>query len=274
VQGGFFLRKKPLSDVLSVKSRLENAVATAQNATMTYGGALPTFTYVLSGLINGDTQSSATTGAPKLTTTATSASAAGTYPIAIAAGTLTSANYSVSYVNGSLTIGQASLQVNATALSKAYGAANPALTYTLKGLVNGDTAAKAVTGAPALTTTATTGSAVGSYPISIVAGTMAAKNYALQFNGATLAVTAAKLTVTANSLSMKQGAAVPTLTYAMKGFVNGDTQASATSGAPVLTTTATSKSAPGSYPITVATGTLAAANYGFSLVNGTMTVTK
>jgi hypothetical protein len=248
--------------------------ATAQNATMTYGGGLPAFTYVLSGFINGDKQSSATTGAPKLTTTATAASGVGTYPITIAAGTLTAPNYAVNYVSGMLTIGQAALQVNANSLSKVYGAANPALTYTLKGLVNGDTAAKAVTGAPLLTTTSTAGSPVGSYPISIAAGTMTAKNYTLQFNGSTLAVSAAKLTVTANSLSMKQGASVPALTYTMKGFVNGDTQATATSGAPVLSTTATSKSVPGSYPITVAAATLAASNYSFTLVNGTMTVTK
>jgi hypothetical protein len=32
VQGGFFLRKKPLSDVLSVKSRIENAVERFSNS--------------------------------------------------------------------------------------------------------------------------------------------------------------------------------------------------------------------------------------------------
>jgi hypothetical protein len=84
----------------------------------------------------------------------------------------------------------------------------------------------------------------------------------------------AKLTVTANTLSMTQGAAVPALTYAMTGFVNGDTQATATTGAPALSTTATSKSVPGSYPIAIKAGTLAAANYTFAFVNGTLKVTK
>ena len=89
-----------------------------------------------------------------------------------------------------------------------------------------------------------------------------------------ITVNKAKLTVTANSLTMKQGATVPALTYAMTGFVNGDSQAKATTGQPALSTTATSKSATGSYPITVKAGTLAAANYSFALVNGTLTVTK
>jgi len=90
----------------------------------------------------------------------------------------------------------------------------------------------------------------------------------------TITVSKANLTVKANNLSMKAGGTVPALTYAMSGFVNGDTQAKATTGAPKLTTAATSKSAAGSYPITVTAGTLAAGNYGFSYLNGTMTVTK
>ena len=90
----------------------------------------------------------------------------------------------------------------------------------------------------------------------------------------TLAVKKATLAVTANNLTMKQGAAVPALTYGMSGFVNGDVQGKVTTGAPKLTTTATLKSAAGKYPITVAAGTLAAGNYGFSYVNGTLTVTK
>jgi hypothetical protein len=60
---------------------------------------------------------------------------------------------------------------------------------------------------------------------------------------------------------MTQGDPVPTLTYTLTGFVNGDT-ASVVSGAPVLSTTATSSSPPGHYSITVSVGTLSAANYG------------
>ncbi len=89
-----------------------------------------------------------------------------------------------------------------------------------------------------------------------------------------IAVNKTKLTVTANNLTMKKGAAVPTLTYAMTGFVNGDSQAKATTGKPALSTTATSTSPTGRYPITVQAGTLAAANYNIAFVNGTLTVTK
>jgi hypothetical protein len=86
-------------------------------------------------------------------------------------------------------------------------------------------------------------------------------------------VTPGTLTVTANNASRVYGAANPTFTDSITGFVNGDTS-SVVSGAASLTTTATTTSAPGSYTITAATGTLGAANYTFSFVNGTLTVAK
>ena len=89
-----------------------------------------------------------------------------------------------------------------------------------------------------------------------------------------ISVNKAMLTVTANNLSMKKGAAVPTLTYAITGLVNGDTQSGATTGQPALSTRATSKSALGKYPIIIAAGTLAAPNYRFTFVRGTLTVTN
>jgi hypothetical protein len=81
----------------------------------------------------------------------------------------------------------------------------------------------------------------------------------------------ATLTVTANNASMIYGGTVPTFTASYTGFVNGDTS-SVLSGSPSLTTTATSASPAGTYTITAAVGTLAAANYTFKFVNGTLTI--
>jgi sugar lactone lactonase YvrE len=80
---------------------------TANNASMTYGTTPPTFTASYSGFVGSDTAATALSGAPSLTTTATSASAVSTYPIAAAVGTLTAANYSFAFVNGTLTITRA-----------------------------------------------------------------------------------------------------------------------------------------------------------------------
>jgi hypothetical protein len=89
----------------------------------------------------------------------------------------------------------------------------------------------------------------------------------------TLTVNKANLTVTANNASRVYGAANPAFTPIYSGFVNGDTSVVLT-GSPSLTTTATAASPVGSYTITAAAGTLSAANYSFTFVNGTLTVTK
>ena len=97
-------------------------------------------------------------------------------------------------------------------------------------------------------------------------------NYSLATSNAVqIQVNKAMLTVTANNSSRAVGAANPTFTASYSGFVNGDTSA-VLSGAPSLTTTATTASPAGTYPITAAVGTLAATNYTFTFVNGTLSV--
>jgi hypothetical protein len=96
-------------------------------------------------------------------------------------------------------------------------------------------------------------------------------HYVTQTATVQIQVNPATLTVTANNASRAVGAANPTLTASYSGFVNGDTSAVLT-GSPLLTTTAATSSAAGTYPITVTQGTLMAANYTFAFVNGTLSV--
>jgi hypothetical protein len=84
-------------------------------------------------------------------------------------------------------------------------------------------------------------------------------------------VTPAGLGVTANNATRAFGATNPIFTVSYSGFVNGDT-VGVLSGAPVLTTGATTNSPVGSYVITNSPGTLSASNYVFNLTNGTLTV--
>ena len=86
-----------------------------------------------------------------------------------------------------------------------------------------------------------------------------------------LIVTKAQLTVTADNHSRLYGDPNPAFTYVITGFVNGD-DISVVSGAADCTTTATQASPVGTYPITCAVGTLAAQNYVFAFVPGTLTI--
>jgi microsomal dipeptidase-like Zn-dependent dipeptidase len=77
---------------------------TANDVTITFGQAIPTFTASYSGFVNNENQS-VLSGSPSLTTTATACSPAGSYTITAELGTLASANYSfAAFKNGTLTI--------------------------------------------------------------------------------------------------------------------------------------------------------------------------
>jgi FtsP/CotA-like multicopper oxidase with cupredoxin domain len=87
-----------------------------------------------------------------------------------------------------------------------------------------------------------------------------------------IVVAPAPLSVSANNNIIVVGQPLPAFSVTLTGLVNGDTAAAAVTGTaaftcnPALTT-------PGAYPIGVAQGTLAAANYTFtSFANGTLTV--
>src|ERR1700685_3814653 len=187
------------------------ALTVAANAqSRVYGAANPTLTYTETGLANGDTLTAA------LATTATVTSSVAGSPYAITQGTLAaSSNYPLSYTGANLTVTAAALTIAANAQTRVYGAANPTLTYTETGLVNGDT----LTGA--LATTATVASSVAGSPYAITQGTLAASsNYTLSYTGANLTVTAAALTITANAQSRAYGAANPTFTYTSTGLAH------------------------------------------------------
>jgi hypothetical protein len=88
---------------------------------------------------------------------------------------------------------------------------------------------------------------------------------------ASVTVLPAVLTVAATSFTIHVGESLPAPVYTITGYVNGDTS-SVVSGAPTETTTATATSPAGTYPTTLLIGTLAATNYTFNLVNGTVVV--
>jgi hypothetical protein len=156
---------------------------TADDKTKTYGDANPTLTGTVTGTKNGDTlMDSYTTGADKT-------SGVGNYPIAahIAAGPGASLdNYSVTLLNGSLTVTKAPLTITADDKAKTLNAVNPALTGSIAGVKNGDAIAAAYS------TSATAGSPVGTYtivPAAVDSSPSKLGNYNVTLVNGTLTVT-------------------------------------------------------------------------------------
>lgn len=176
--------KSPITGSQKYTLNIEQAALriTAGNATMSAGGTMPTFTVSYSGFVNGDNASSLTTP-PDLSTTATASSPPGAYPI-IASGAV-DPNYSISYSPGTLTITAAAIAITAQPQTKAFGAPDPALTYTVSDLPNGANTSL-LTGS----LSRAPGENVGVYPISI--GSLSAgPDYLINFTGNFLTITTA-----------------------------------------------------------------------------------
>jgi hypothetical protein len=174
-------------------------------------------------------------------------------------------NYTVTSTNGTLTITRAPLTVAAANAARTFGAANPVLTGTVTGIKNADN----ITATYA--TTAVASSPVGTYPITptLVDPTAKLGNYIVTSTNGVLTVNKAPLTVTANNQTKVLHAANPALTATYSGFVLGQTPASLT-GTLTCTTTSTTLTAVGNFPITCSGQT--STNYAITFVPGTLSV--
>jgi len=240
-----------------------------KTAERAYGAANPTFTYTAVGLVSGDILTPSTT--------ATATSPVGSYPVTVTGPALT--NYTLTLHGATLLVAKAPLYISAKNVAVTYGQTPPSITaYTLSGFLNGDTAS-VVSGAPVLTTTVTSTTPAGVYKIGVQVGTLTAANYDFDnFSSGegSVEVYKAPLTILPASFTIHAGDPLPTFTYSIAGFVNGGTQATATTGAPTLTTTAPNNTTPGRYYIVANAGTLTAQNYYFNnptpATDGTLTI--
>jgi hypothetical protein len=145
------------------------------------------------------------------------------------------------------------------------------LTYSYSGFVNGDTAS-VVSGTPVLSTTATTGSNAGSYPITVSTGSLAAANYSFLYVSGTLTVQPAPLTITASSFSFVYGSPVPAVTGQATGFVNGNNATTAFTTGPTCMTNAISTSPVGGNNYSSSCSGAVAPNYTITYLPGAVTV--
>lgn len=254
---------------------------TANDLSKTYGQTT-TFTgteFTPTGLQNGETVGSATLASAGASPTANVESSP--YSITVSAatgGTFNPANYNINYVSGSLTIDPATLVYNANLASRTYGAANPSLSGTVTGFVNGETQATATTGTLAFATPAGATSNVGNYAINGEGLTANFGNYTFTQapgNATALSITQAPLTVTANNASKTYG---QTVTFAgteftASGLQNGETVGNVALASAGAAPTATVASSPYSITASSATGgTFNAANYSINYTNGSLTI--
>jgi uncharacterized delta-60 repeat protein len=235
-----------------------NLTIAANPQTKTYGSANPTLTGTITGLANGDNITAT------YSTTATTSSGVGTYPITVTVNDPTHklSNYNLTVTNSTLTVTKAALTITANNQTKVYGSANPALTISYSGFVNGQNSS-VLTSQPTISTTATTSSNVGSYPITVSGA--AAANYSISYVSGTLQVTPATLYVLVDPTLKFIGQSDPNFQVVYVGFVLGQ-NASVLGGTLVYTTNASTDSPIGIYLVN-ASG-LTSTNYDIVYVPG------
>ena len=246
VNGSLIIEKAPLT-------------VSAGNYTKKQGDPMPVFKAVYNGFKNNETED-VLTKKPVITTTVTEASAPGSYPVTVSGAE--AQNYDINYQSGTLSVTEAdAVIITAKSYSRAYGDNNPTFEYEVQG--------SQLDGVPEITCEATKGSPVGTYAIVVKQGTV--KNYNVTFANGTLTVTKAPLIISVGTYTKRQGDPMPVFKAVYNGFKNNETEDVLTKK-PVITTTATEASAPGSYPVTVSGAE--AQNYDISYKPGTLTVTE
>jgi filamentous hemagglutinin family protein len=215
---------------------------TPNNLVKSYATNDPVLTYGITGLVATDTVSSAISGsllragtyAPGYSN-GVAEEQVGTY--AILQGSIAATNYTISFVTGkTLSINPyiTPIVVTPADKTKVYGTNDPSLSYSVTGyvqntminhvLINDDPVSflsgnllRVGTSAPNKATSRASQN-VGSYTIG--QGTLLAQNYTISLASASLTITPAPLTVTANAHTKVYGDNDPSLTYGVSGVIN------------------------------------------------------
>ncbi|WP_329006252.1 two-partner secretion system adhesin CdrA [Pseudomonas aeruginosa] len=239
-------------------------IVSADAKTKVYGDADPTLTYQVSGLKNSDTAAGVLSG----NLGRVAGENVGNYGILQGGLGLNTANYTLSYVGNDLRITPAQLNVIADAKTKVYGDADPALTYQVSGLKNGDTAGAVLNGG---SLSRVAGENVGVYGINQGGLGLLSANYDLSYQGNNLTITKALLNVIADAKTKVYGDADPSLTYQVSGLKNGDTAGAVLNGGSLSRVAGENV---GVYGINQGDLALNSGNYDLSYQGNNLTITK
>ena len=240
---------------------------TANNQTKVYGAANPTLTFEYSGWVNGvetiDTP-------PTISTTVDETTAIGNHIGAITVSGAIDDNYLFSYVPGDFEITKSVLTVTANRQVKEYGQANPPLTFSYSGWVNG---VEEIDVPPTIYTNVDFVTTSGTYVDAILFFGGSDNNYTFNFVYGTFEIYKATLSVTADQQIKAYGEENPELTYSVSGWKNSDNPDKLTKK-PVTSTLIDKNSGAGKYKNAITVSGGYDVNYVFTYTPADFDVTK
>ena len=203
----------------SINFTINKAMLTimADNKNISFNSPAPSFTYTITGFVNGET-ASALTGVPGLSSNYTAGSSVGNYTITAVIGTLTSANYNFTFANGTLSVGltnQATLTINNPGV-KTYGEA----AFTLS------TAGGSGTGAVSyIVTSGSNVISISGATVTILRSGTATVTATKQSDGNFSSISSAPITITINKRNISNAAVNVTGTFNYTGLAHQPTPA-------------------------------------------------
>lgn len=244
-----------------------NLTIKADDKSKPQGDPNPALTVSYTGFVNGESATVLTTPVT-ISTTATTSSPAGTYPITVSGATAT--NYNITFVNGTMTV---TPRQNQTITFNAL----PTKTYGNADFAAGATSTNNTIAITYSSSNPTVATIVGNNIHIVGAGTTTitasqASNafyFAAPDVSRTVTVNKANLTVKALDTSKVYGQPNPPFTLTYSGFVLGE-NTNALTTQPTASTVANTTSAPGYYPIDISGGV--ANNYNFIYTPGRLTI--
>jgi len=228
-----------------------------------FGEANPELSFSASGFVGGD-DISVLDSPPVLSSSALPTSPPGDYAISISGAS--AENYRISYLPGTLSVGEALLSVSVVDAERVYGSENPVFALEYSGFVAGEGPGD-LDVLPVASSVATASSPVGTYAIELGGG--ADSKYVFNYSEGELVVQEAALRVEADDKSRSYGSPNPNLSFTVSGLRNGE-GLSVLERQPAVTTEATLESPVGEYVIDVSGA--AAINYRFEYVSGKISV--
>lgn len=251
-------------DIIINKATL---AVTADDLTIVYGDAKPTYTYKI-GIYDPDFWEGIVSGTPVLECTYDQGDNAGSYAITVDASSMTAQDYTFTDVDGTLTVDPKKLYVYNNDFVITYGAARPDFTAQFSGFVNGDDE-NDLNGTLVFHCSYTLGKPATTYGIGSLG--LDNPNYQIFFHNGLLTVNKAPLTVAADNKTVTFLDPAPVYTAQYSGFVAGDDK-SDLGGTLALGCTYAAGSAAGTYDITPSG--LTSDNYDITFTKGALTVNQ
>lgn len=206
-----------IAAILTVSKK--SVTITANDTQVTYGDAIPAFSAVAEGLINGDVLESL--GRLTFSTNYTQGSPVISDGYFIEVRGLMSNNYKFDYIKGNLSVLKKAVAITAVDTKTAYGHSAPAFSVTADGLVLDD-GIDELTGI-SFSCNYEAASAQAGEQFDIIPFGAQNANYEITYISGTLTITKQVVEIIADSLSITYGDDTPRLTAKIKGLVNGDT---------------------------------------------------